>query len=478
MRDIIIIGSGVIGAFIARELSKYEIDVLVLEKENDVGNVSSMANSAIIHSGYDPEPGSLKAKFNVLGNAMFDQIAEELDVDFGRIGSLTIAFNDDDLKSLALLKERAEQNGAKVEILSAEETLKREPHLNPSVKGSLYAPSAGIINPFTLCAHAMENALDNGVELHLDEEVISLSHRETYFQVKTSKATYETRCLVNASGLQSDYFASMMGDKSFTIKPRKGEYFILDHYAPHLVNHVIFPLPSKLGKGILVSPTTSGNYIIGPSSEEIVDRDDFDTDALTLEKVKASALAMIPSIPFKEVIRVFSGLRATPSTHDFIIKEEEQRGMFTLGGIESPGLVSSPAIAQYVVEKLISKRITLKKKESYDPRIKKHISPKRLSLEEKNALVERNKDYGLVICNCEKVTLGEIKDVLSRSLPCRSLKAIKKRTRAGFGKCQNGFCQSKLVALLSDFYHIDMKDVLYDGEGSNILKEETKRHLT
>ncbi len=477
MRDIIIIGAGVVGSFLARELSKYKLDVLVLEKENDVGNVTSMANSAIVHSGYDPETGTNKAKFNVLGNAMFDKIADELDVHFGRIGSLTLAFNDEEYEELKKLILRSKANGVEAKLLSKEDTLKMEPNINPNVLGALLAPSAGIVNPFTLTAHAMENALDNGVCLHLNEEVLNIAHQGDEYLVTTNIDSYHCKYLINAAGLSSDLFNKMLSDNEFVIKPRKGEYFVLDHYAPGLVRHVIFRVPTAKGKGVLVSPTTSGNYIVGPSSEEIIDRDDFDTDSETLNNVKKSALEMIPSIPFREVIRVFSGLRATPSTHDFVIKESDiNPGYFIVGGIESPGLVSSPAIAKYVVEELLAKHIKLVNKENYNPRVKKYIMPKALSIEEKNKLVIQNKDYGVIVCNCEQVTLGEIKDVLSRSLPCRSLKAIKKRTRAGFGKCQSGFCQSKLLMLLSDYYHIDISKVLYDNEGSYIVKEETKVH--
>jgi len=469
MYDIIIVGAGIIGSFIARVCSSYKLNVLVIEKENDVGNVTSMANSAIVHSGYDPLPGSNKAKFNVLGNKMFPKICQELDVHYGNLGSMTIAFDEKQIEELKKLADRAKENGVEVKILNRKETLKLEPNLNPLVKGSLLAPTAGIVDPFNLTVHAMENAVDNGISLHLLEKVINISKKGNSFLVKTDKATYEGTLVVDAAGLNSDSIYDFSGDDKFIIAPRKGEYFILDHYAPGLVNHVIFPLPSEKGKGILVSPTTSGNYIVGPSSELVNNKEDFDTDSLTLSQVRNSALQLIPSIPFNQSIRVFSGLRASSNVHDFVIKESHDEGLFSVGGIESPGLVSSPAIADYVVKELIGKRIKLIPKESYNPCVKKYIHPKAMNDEERNKLINNDPNFGKIICNCEQISLGEILDCLSRSVPPRSVKAIKKRTRAGFGKCQGGFCQPNVLLILANYYHIKPCEVLYDGPHSNIL---------
>lgn len=469
MYDIIIVGAGIIGSFIARVCSSYKLNVLVIEKENDVGNVTSMANSAIVHSGYDPLPGSNKAKFNVLGNKMFPKICQELDVHYGNLGSMTIAFDEKQIEELKKLADRAKENGVEVKILNRKETLKLEPNLNPLVKGSLLAPTAGIVDPFNLTVHAMENAVDNGISLHLLEKVINISKKGNSFLVKTDKATYEGTLVVDAAGLNSDSIYDFLGDDKFIITPRKGEYFILDHYAPGLVNHVIFPLPSEKGKGILVSPTTSGNYIVGPSSELVNNKEDFDTDSLTLSQVRNSALQLIPSIPFNQSIRVFSGLRASSNVHDFVIKESHDEGLFIVGGIESPGLVSSPAIADYVVKELIGKRIKLIPKESYNPCVKKYIHPKAMNDEERNKLINNDPNFGKIICNCEQISLGEILDCLSRSVPPRSVKAIKKRTRAGFGKCQGGFCQPNVLLILANYYHIKPCEVLYDGPHSNIL---------
>ena len=444
MFDIVIIGAGIVGAMLARKLSQYELKILVIEKENDVANVTTMANSAIIHSGYDPLPNSLKAKLNVLGNKQFDEIAKQLDVKFSRIGSLTLAFDEKQLETLKDLQQRGKENQVETFILNKEETLKTEPNINDNVIGSLFAPSAGIIDPFNLCVHAMENACENGVILHLEEEVIDIKKEDNNFKIISNKDEYLTSIVVNASGYNADDIAKKVEDIDWSINPRKGQYFVLDHFDNNFVNHVIFPLPSEKGKGVLVSKTTSNNYIVGPSSEPCL-KDDFSCDKLTLDNVRNSAKEMVKNIPFNQTIRIFSGIRATSSRHDFIIEPAKKYPDFiNIAGIESPGLVSSPAIADYVITNYISK------------------------------LIKKDKDFSKLICNCEKVTLGEIKDVLNRYVKPSTLKGVKKRTRAGFGKCQSGFCQSNIIDILSTFYQVDKTKILYDKINSNILFYKTK----
>lgn len=476
MYDVIIIGAGAVGAFLARNLSRYDLRVLVLEKENDVGDVTSMANSAIVHSGYDPIPGSKKAYFNVRGNAMYPTLCKELSVEFEQIGSMTIALEEGQFETLKQLQERAKQNGVETEILSAERCLELEPNLNKEVKGALLCPSAGIVNPFTLVAHAFENAIDNGgVELHLVEEVLGIEPEENgNFKVTTSKAEYLTRMVADCAGLQSAKIHALIEDIEYRIIPRKGQYFVLDHYAPGLVNHTLFPLPSAKGKGVLVTPTTSGNYLVGPSAEECSDND-FSTDSVTLEAVKQMALELVPGIPFREQIRTFAGIRATPSTHDFIIEASKTYPNFILcAGIESPGLVSSPAIGEYVCEELIVPYLKPSKKERWNPCVKPYYRPVMMEEKERRELIAKDPNYGIVCCNCEKVTLGELYDTLSRSVPCFTIKALRKRARAGFGRCQSGFCQPKILMLLAKYLHVSPLEILYDKEGSNVLKKESK----
>ncbi|MCR5505458.1 MAG: NAD(P)/FAD-dependent oxidoreductase [Bacilli bacterium] len=476
MFDVLIIGAGVTGAFIARNLAKYQLKVALLDKENDVGNLTSNANSAIIHSGYDPVPGTLKAKFNVLGNQMYDQIADELDVHFYRYGSLTVATEESQLPMLQDLARRSAINGVPVELLSAEKVKEMEPNITPEVKGALFAPTAGIIDPFNLVVHCVENAVDNGVKLFLNEEVVSISKSKDIFLVVTKKNNYEAKVVINAAGAFSDKIASLFeGEIDWHIIPRKGEYFVLDHYSYDLVKHTIFPLPSAKGKGILVSPTSSYNYIVGPSSEEVESPDDYQTDKLTLDNVRKQATNLIPSIPFNQVIRVFSGVRPTPSTHDFIIRYSQKDNHFIhAAGIESPGLVSAPAIGEYVVEELVRGILPLEKKENYNPRVKKYKVMHDMTLKEQEEVVKEDPSYGQIICNCEHIPLGQIQDCLSRSVPPRSVKGVKRRVRAGYGKCQGGFCQPSIVLLLAKHYGISPLEVPYDQEKSPILMEKVK----
>lgn len=473
--DFIIIGAGISGTMIARELSKYQCNILVIEKENDVGNKTTNANSAIIHSGYDPVPGTLKAKFNVLGNQKYDRIADELDVSFSRVGSLTIALYDSQLATLKELAERSKENGVEVKLLNAEEVKKLEPNINPDVKGALFAPTAGIIDPFNLCVHAMENAIDNGVKLVRSEEVIDIKKEDDIYIIKTNKNVYQGKFIINAAGNYADKIASLVEEIDWKITPRKGEYFVLDHYDAGLVNHVIFPLPSEKGKGILVTMTTSGNYLVGPSSEPIDDKEDYSTDSLTLNDVRQQGSDMVPSVPFNQVIRVFSGLRPTCSRHDFVIEHSKKdRHFINVGGIESPGLVSSPAIAEYVVNELIKPIYYLKEKVDYNPRVRRYYRLYNQMINDDYSYSNEHPGYSEIICNCEKVTKGEILDVLSRSCPPLSIKGLKRRTRAGYGKCQGGFCQPRVLLILAEYYHVSPLDIPLDDEGSYILSSLVK----
>ena len=416
--DVLIIGAGVTGAMIARNLAKYDLKVALLDKENDVGNLTSNANSAIVHSGYDPVPGTNKAKFNVAGNAMFDKICEELDVNFYRVGSLTVVLYDEQLPLLKELAERSKQNGVEVELLDAEQVKKLEPNINPCVKGALLAPTAGIVDVFNFVIHAVENAVDNGVELFLNEEVTSIKKVGEYYSVKTKKGEYQSKVVINAAGCFADKIAEMVEPVDWKITPRKGEYFVLDHYKEGLVNHVIFPLPSEKGKGILVTMTTSGNYLVGPSSEFTDEKDDYRTDPPTLKNVRAQASEMVPSIPFNQVIRVFAGNRPTCTRHDFVIEYAKcDKNFINVGGIESPGFVSSPAIGEYVVEHLVRPLLSMKEKANYNPCVRKYHRLYNAMKENDYKFVNGHDNYSEIICNCEKVTLGEILDVLSRSNP-------------------------------------------------------------
>jgi glycerol-3-phosphate dehydrogenase len=341
------------------------------------------------------------------------------------------------------------------------------------VKGALYAPTCGVIDPFELCVHLMENAMDNGAKLFLNEEVVEIRSFGELYEVRTKKNTYYAKYIINASGVQADFISQTVAPKTFSIAPRKGEYYVLDYTQTPLVNHVVFPLPSVLGKGILVTPTYGGNYLVGPSSAFIDDKTDLSTDVMTLNEVKKSASQLIKNIPFNKVIRAFAGLRASPSTHDFII-EEAAPNFINVAGIESPGLASSPAIAKKVVEEFIAKKIKLIPNPNFVATVRPYHRFKQTSESDWQQLIAKDKRYARMVCRCETVSEGEIRDLLNRNCPPHSIKGVKKRVRAGFGRCQGGFCAPNVLAILADHYHIKVTEVPYDELGTNILKQPTK----
>lgn len=471
MYDVIIIGAGVNGAFVAHELAKYKLDVLVIEKENDVGNITSCANSAIIHSGYDPHPHTLKAKLNVLGNKMYDQICQDLDVEFSRIGSLTLASTDEEIAQIPSLMNRAKENKVEVQLLDQEQIRAMEPHVNPSVKTGLFAPSCGIINPFELVVALMEQSMENGVLLHLNEEVIHVKKENDFFVVKTNKQAYETKVVVNAAGLQSDEVHNWVFTQKEKVIPRKGEYFVLDHFAESYVKHVLFTIPTEKGKGVLVTPTTSDNYLIGPSSHFIDDKSDFATNNDKLEQVLESAKKLVENIPMSKLIREFAGLRAYHESNDFVIQQKE--GFIDILGMQSPGLASAPATAVMVVD-FIEKILQLKKKENYKPKRRPLYRLHQLLAEERNKLISQNPQFGNMVCRCEQVSEGEVVDAIHRLCGATTIKGVKKRVRPGAGKCQGGFCEPLILRILARELHKPLDDIKYDREESYILLTRTK----
>jgi len=482
MFDCIIVGAGVIGSSIARNLSKYKLNVLVLEKENDVGDGASGANSAIIHSGYDPKPGTLKAKMNVLGNPLLYKACEELDVEAKNVGSITLANNEEEIEILMDLAKRSEQNGVAYQLLNRDQLFEMEPNITKQVKMGLLAPTAGIVNPFELVVALMENAIDNGVQLHLNEEVIAISRHEedsnVCFTVQTNKDSYETKYVINAAGVYSDKINEMVNDRFFTINPRRGEYFVLDHFNNQYIKHTLFNVPTDKGKGVLVSPTTHYNYLVGPSSDFIEDRDSVATEKEILDEVKFNAKRLVDNVPYQYQIRCFSGVRAVSSNNDFII-EETSKHFINVAGIQSPGLASSQAIALEVENIFLgsySQVGVIEKNENYNPRRRPLIRLNNKTLEERQELIKQNPKLGRIICRCEQISEGEVLDVLNRSNPPHTIKGVKKRVRPGFGKCQGGFCESLVMQILQKHYGIDKTEINYGKEGSYIVKCKTKNN--
>ena len=475
MHDILIIGAGVTGACIARELSKYDLDILVLEKNNDVADETTKANSAIIHAGFDAREGTLMAELNVLGNSMFDKLSKELDFPFIRNGSLVLAFSDEDMESIKVLKNRGDKNGVSdLSILSKEEALKLEPDLNNDIKGALYAKTGGIVGPWEMTISLFENAVDNGVTLLLNNEIVNISREENHFLVFTKKSWYKSKIIINCAGINADLIQNMLAEPSYEIHPRKGEYFVMSKDEGTKFRHTIFQPPTKVGKGVLITPTVHGNLLIGPDAERIHEKEDKSTSRVRLELIKATAAKSSQNINYLEQIRQFSGLRAESDKDDFIIGENKKiPGFIDVAGIKSPGLSAAPAIALKVKD-ILAEKIILKEKKNFKPDIEKHIILDKLSYEEKNKLIAKNPKYGHIICKCENVTEGEVIDAIRRKVGARTVDGIKRRCRPGAGLCQGTFCGPKIQEILASELALELNEITLDSDSSYILTKKTK----
>ena len=476
MYDVVIIGAGVTGAAVAWKLAEYDIKTCALEKCSDVCEGTSKANSAIIHAGYDAEPGSLKAKLNVGGNEMMDELCEDLDIPFKRIGSLVVCIYKDALPGLKELCERGEKNGVKgLKLLSREEAFLTEPNLSDETQGALFAPSAGIICPFELNIAMAEIASMNGAEFKLNTEVQDIKKdSDGNFRIFTNNGEYKARYVVNAAGVYADVIHNMVSSKKMHITQRRGDYCLLDKQAGAHVNHVIFPQPTELGKGVLVAPTVHGNLIVGPTAIETEDKEGTATTAQGISELTQKAGNHVKNIPMNKVITSFAGLRAHEDNNDFIIEEvSDVPGFIDCAGIESPGLTSCPAIGETVCD-ILKELMNFKKKENIITKRKGVRRTESLSTEEMNALIKENPAYGNVICRCESITEGEIIDAIHRPLGARTLDGIKRRTRAGMGRCQAGFCMPRTMEILARELGLSYEDITKSGGDSNIVAARTK----
>lgn len=471
--DIAIIGAGVSGTAIARELSRYQTKICVLEREEDVCCGTSKANSAIIHAGYDAEPGSLKAKLNLRGNQMMDQLAKDLDFPFRRNGSLVLCLDEKDLPNLQKLYERGITNGVKgLRILNKEEVRAMETNISDQVIAALYAPTGGIVCPFHMTIAFAENACANGTVFHFNTEVKNITRRQNIWEIETTKGTFEAGCIINAAGVYADKLHNMVSQKKIHITPRKGEYCLLDKTAGTHVSHTVFTLPGKLGKGVLVTPTVHGNLLIGPTAADIEDKEGVNTTREGLDEVLQKSAASVKNIPARQVITSFAGLRAHEDGDDFIIGETE-KDFIDCAGIESPGLSSAPAIGEMVAE-LLKEKYNLKEKEDFISTRKGITDPSKLFLEERNALIHREPAYGNIICRCEMVTEGEIIDAIRRPFGAKSLDGVKRRTRAGMGRCQSGFCSPRVMEILARELDIPVEGITKSGGNSRIIEGVNK----
>ncbi len=471
MYDIAIIGCGVIGAATAYALSRYENKVVILEAENDVANCTTKANSAILHAGYDPEPGTQMARLNVKGVAMAKEICAKLDVPYNQCGSLVLALAPGEVAHLQHLYENGVANGVPgIQLLSAEETKAMEPNLADTVAGALYAPSAAIVSPWEFALAMAEVAVRNGVELRRSCPVSAITKTEEGYTLATASGEVKAKYVINAAGTAAEAVHAMVGEPNFHITPTRGEYYLLDKAEGTRVNKVIFQCPNELGKGVLVAPTVHGNLIVGPNAE-VVNGDDTSCTSDGLAFVSATARRSVPSINFGESIRNFAGVRANVSG-DFIIQEAIP-GFIDLAGMKSPGLSSAPAVAEEAVNMLAAHGALGAEKADYKDG-RKHIWFKHLSAEEKAKIVAENPAYGRVICRCETITEGEILAAIHSEIPATTIDGVKRRAGAGMGRCQGGFCGPRVLELISRELGISPLDVLQDKAGTNVLVSETK----
>lgn len=478
MYDVIIIGAGVTGCAVARYLSRYQGSALVLERAEDVCCGTSKANSAIIHAGFDAAHGSLMAKMNVQGNRMLPELAKELDFPFRRNSSLVVCMSEEDMPRLRALYENGVKNGVEgLEIVDAQRLHELEPNVSKNAVAALWAPTGGIVCPFNMTIALAENANANGVDFRFNTKVTGFTRGEEGWTVHTEQGDFQTRYVVNAAGVYADVLHNMVSARKLHITPRRGDYCLLDRQVGGFVSHTVFQLPGKLGKGVLVSPTVHGNIIVGPTAIDIEDRDGTNTTAAGLEELIAKAGISVDNLPIHQTITSFAGLRAHEDHHEFVIGEaEDAPGFVDCAGIESPGLTSAPAIGLTVAE-LLREKLGLRKKEDFIATRKGLLDPKSLTKEAYQALIRENPAYGQIICRCEQVTEGEIIDAIRRPLGARSLDGVKRRTRAGMGRCQAGFCSPRVLEILARELGVSQAEITKCGGASRLIVGVNKDSL-
>lgn len=477
MKDVIIIGGGVVGCSVARELSRFDADILLLERGNDVSVGTSKANSGIVHGGYDAKPGTLKAKFNVAGNAMFDALARELDFPFKRNGSMVLCFDKADIGKLLELKEQGVKNGVQgLYVLEGYEAVKAiEPYVSENVVAALAVPNGGIVSPYEMTIAYAENAATNGVEFRFGSEVTAIDRIDGGLQVTCADGfTAQAKYVVNAAGVYADVINNMISPDKMHITARKGDYELLDKTCGYMASHTLFQMPTKMGKGVLVTPTCHGNILVGPTATDVTDKDDVATTPEELASAFDRALLTMPSLNRRNIITQFSGLRAHLDTDDFVIGESAAvKGLYNVAGIESPGLSSAPAIAVHVAEE-IAQKLSLGRNANFVAERKGIPHFATLSDEERQKLVAENPLYGRIVCRCETVTEGEIVEAIRRKPGAVDMDGVKRRTRQGMGRCQAGFCTPRVMEILSRELGVPMTEVTKRGGNSQFVIGRTK----
>ncbi|MBQ0072125.1 MAG: NAD(P)/FAD-dependent oxidoreductase [Spirochaetales bacterium] len=469
--DVVVIGGGVIGSSVARYLSLYEMKVLVLEKEEDICSGTSKANSGIVHAGYDPIPGTMKAKLNVKGARIIREESERLGFDYKMNGAFVISFREEDSEKIKALYQRGIQNGVEdMVILSGDEARELEPNLSSEVKEALYLKNSGIVCPFTLTQALAENAVQNGAEFAFDAKVKKIQKTKDGYETTTEDGrVFTSSIVVNAAGVYADAINNMVSSRLLKITAKRGNYMLFDSETKSMFQRTIFQLPTEKGKGVLVTPTAHGNLMIGPTSVATPDKDDSATYPEDLEAISRDALLTSNNIPFRKVITSFSGLRAHEEGDDFILGEaEDAPGFFNAAGIESPGLSCSLAIGEELAA-MIAEKMGARKKEN--PVLKREpiVKASHLSKEERTTLIKKNPSYGRIICRCEEISEGEIIDAITRPLGAKSMDGIKRRVRAGMGRCQGGFCSPRVMELLAEYTGRTMEEITKNAKGSEII---------
>ncbi len=472
--DVAIIGCGVIGAAVAYSLAKYNVKTIILEKENDVANATTKANSAILHAGYDPEPGTQMARLNVEGVRLAKEICKALDVPYRQTGSLVLAFSDEDKAHIEKLYKNGVKSGVPgVEILTANQVHMKEPNISTYVKAALYAPSAAIVSPWEYALAMAQVAVKNGAVIRLNTEVLGVvENSKEGYTLKTSNGDVSASFVVNAAGVNADEVHDMVAQHIYDIEPSKGEYYLLDKIEGTRVNSIVFQCPTKVGKGVLVAPTVHGNLIVGPNAQG-TNKNDIATSASGLDFVARMAKVSVPSVDYSASIRNFAGLRASVRGQaDFIIKFAKEK-FLDLAGMKSPGLSAAAAVGEIAVKMMREQGLDCAEKEDYINE-RTRVKFKELPQAEKQKLIEKEPTFGRVICRCETVTEGEILQAMHTEIPPSTLDAVKRRVGAGMGRCQGGFCGPRVMEILARELNVDMSDVLQDKNGTYILTGKTK----
>lgn len=472
MYDVVIAGAGVTGSMLARELTRYNLKIVMLEKQNDIAMGASKANSAIVHGGYDPEPGTLKALLNVKGVELMKKATKELNVPFRLNGSLVVGFGEKDDEAVKELYERGITNGVTgLEVISGDKARELEPNLSPDITSALLVNNAGIVCPYELTLAAAGNAMDNGAELICNFDIVKIERNGDKFTVTSDDGkTVEAKYFVNCAGLYSDKLAKMAGDGFFEIIPRAGEYLLLDKTEGKTVDKTIFQVPNENGKGILVTPTVDNNLLLGPTASRVDSPEDNETTKANLDTVVSLAKKSVPCVKSFNVITSFCGVRSSEKNGDFIIGESEKvKGFINVAAIDSPGLSSACSIAEYTVEVLRKAGLTLTPNENFNPNRPDMHAFRKMSDEEKNEFIKKNPAYGKIVCRCETVSEGEIISAIVTNPPAHDVDGVKRRTRSGMGRCQGGFCGPNVIKLISQYANIPMEKVTKSGGNSYML---------